>query len=83
MRTDLVANVLDLSGDQLDEIVLWDEKRTAPKTAPSTEVGSMHQCATPITTSRTIGQTCRCRPAAKSRRSVEPGTLAGAAPHVS
>ena len=36
MRTDLVANVLDLSGDQLDEIVLWDEKRNAPKTAPPT-----------------------------------------------
>lgn len=24
---DLVANVLDLSGDQRDEVVLWDEKR--------------------------------------------------------
>ena len=29
-----MANVLDLSGDQLDEIVLWDEKRTCTQDHP-------------------------------------------------
>ena len=29
-----MANLLDLSGDQLDEIVLWDEKRTCTQDRP-------------------------------------------------
>ena len=61
---DLVTNVLDLTGDQRDEIVLWNEKHvwTTPETARSTEPGSARSCAIPITTSPSIGRTCRCRP---------------------
>lgn len=46
-----MANWLDLSGDQLDEIVLWDEKRTCTQDRPFNESVSMCPCATPITTS--------------------------------
>ena len=46
-----MANLLDLSGDQLDEIVLWDEKRTCTQDRPFNGSRIYAPVRNPITTS--------------------------------
>ena len=69
-----MANLLDLSGDQLDEIVLWDEKRTCTQDPPFNGSRIYVPVRNPdYQRVRTIGRTCQCRPGSKSRQSAEPG----------
>jgi hypothetical protein len=61
---DLAANVLDLPGDQRDEIVVWDQERAWIYTQdrPFSGNGFMRRFAIRTITSPITGRMCRCRP---------------------